>query len=364
MWPAFGLLLLVPRLVEYLFWIQSDQVAIALSLFSCLFLVRHQASGSRTALCLAATLAVLSVWTKQIAIAVPLAHVTYLVVIKRDLRLAFRYLEWFSIVGIGISLLMIRLFGLDPLVYSLWIVPGGNHLKDSATVWMANPLELLKETGLSLIMVGVFWRVAGRRKPGGFNRWPNLKALVELLLTLAVCQLPFNLLGADKIGGGTNSFHLAVTTYVAALLCGVAAAGAWPEVIKRRYFTWMCVGAAVLGAAVTSIAYPMRLTPNPSLEAARILAEGHRGQIYFPRNPLVTWWTEKKAYHLEYSLIDQAVAGYPVSKERFWAYLPSDLRFWVIPSGSDPGLATRLLKPRGRLESAGYVILFVSKQPG
>jgi hypothetical protein len=356
-----GLLLAAPGLSDYLLWIQSDQVAISLSLLSCLFLVRHEASRSRTDLCLAATLAVLSVWTKQIAIAVPLAHMAYIVVIRRDLKWAYRYLGWFSIAGIVVGTLMIRFFGLDPLVYNLWIVPSGNHFKGRASVWLANPLGLLKEAGPSLIVAAILWRVADRRKPSRFDQHPSLKAVITLLLTMAVCQLPFNLLGAAKIGGGGNSFHMVVTVYVMAILCAVAAAGAWQNVIKRVHFTWMSAGAALLGAALTLIAYPVRLTPDPHLEAARILADGHHGQVYFPRNPLVTWWTEKKAYHLEYGLIDQAVAGFPVSKERYWAYLPSDLRLLVYPSRLDQGLATQLIKLGGRLEGADYVIHYVAK---
>lgn len=356
-----GLLPVVPRLEYYLCYIQSDQVAIALSLLASWLLIRHLSSGSTAALGAAATLAVLSVWTKQIAVAVPIAHVLYLAARRRDPKATWRYLQWFALTGAGVSLLMIAIFGFDPLVYNLWVVPAGNHLKAAATAWKANPLELLLEIAPSLIVAAVSWRVARRRAAGVFNRRPALRALIELLLILAACQLPFGLLGAAKIGGGTNSFHLAVTLYTAAALCAVAAAGTWQERIPRRDFSLVAVAAAALCMAASSVAFPLRMTPDPSLEAARVLAAPRRGQIYFPGNPLVTWWTERKVYHLEYSLIDQAVAGYPVTKERYWAYLPPDLRFWVIRSEMEPGLATQLLKPHARLESGGYVIFLVSK---
>ena len=229
-----GLLLAQPGLNNYLLWIQSDQVAIGLALLSCVFLARENLVG-------AAALAVLAVWTKQIAIAVPLAHAVYLIALRREPTDALRYIAWFAVIGIAVSAVMVRLFGLEPLVYNLWIVPSGNHLKDWQTVWIANTLELLKEGSPSLIVAAACWRVAG-----DFHRWPNLNSIVKVLLTLAVCQLPFGLLAAAKIGGGNNSFHLVGTLYTVAIVCAVGAAATRRETLRRRHFTWTSVAAALL----------------------------------------------------------------------------------------------------------------------
>lgn len=344
-----GLLLAWRSLNNYLLCIECDQVAIGLALLSCLCLAREQLIG-------AAALAVLAVWTKQIAIAVPAAHLLYLLAGKRR-SAALRYLEWFGGIGVAVSAVFVGAFGLAPLVFNLWIVPAGGHLKDWRTVWLANPWLFVREAGPSAVVAAGCWRLAG-----GFARWPRVNALAKALLTLALCQVPLGLLGADKLGGGDNSFHADATLYALAVVCAIGLAATRRATIRRRHFTWAATAAAVLGMAVTVTAYPVRLRPDPHLAAARMLATRYPGRIYFPGDPLVTWWTERKAYHLEYGLIDQAVAGYPVSARRYWKYLPADLRLEVHPVGVGDGLAAQVATVKGRFELDDFVILTLARR--
>jgi len=59
--------------------------------------------------------------------------------------------------------------------------------------------------------------------------------------------------------------------------------------------------------------------------------------------------------------MDQWVAGYPVSRRRYWEYLPADLRLLVYSLGHEDSLVPLLFKIKSRLQVDSYVILVVAK---
>ena len=107
-----------------------------------------------------------------------------------------------------------------------------------------------------------------------------------------------------------------------------------------------------------------RLTPAADLEAGGVIAAGHRGEIYFPRNPLVTWWTERKIYHFEYGFFDQALAGHPATEARLAAWLPPRLRYIVYQDDGLDHPMTRLLPGFERtVRSPGFAIHVAAAKP-
>ncbi|MEO6995742.1 MAG: hypothetical protein ABI273_19205, partial [Lacunisphaera sp.] len=138
-------------------------------------------------------------------------------------------------------------------------------------------------------------------------------------------------LAAAKAGGDENSFHF---VYFFALAAGAA----WAGRLRDRFLSTDSVGPAVACAAAVALAAwlaqgqaPARFKPVSSLNHAITLATALRGQVLFPRDPLVTWITERKQYHHEWGLYDQNLAGAPLQFDHFWAGMPPHLSRVVYP---------------------------------
>lgn len=342
----FGFIPVFPVLINYLRCIMVDQVAIGLTLLSSWFLVRSIHEPNKGRLGWAAILAVLAVWTKQIAVIIPLAQLFYLGFFRRDRSRLLRYTVWLLGTGAAISVCMVLVFGLEPLVFNLWIVPGAHALKgwtafaNDVGIFVAQAVPCVVLTGV----LATFVRKAPEQPAAGF-----LKDLIGLLLTIAAVEFPLNLLGANKVGGGLNSFHAVPLLFTAAMLTFIAAAGWWQARLFGPRLMLTASLSALVGLAFLLKEIPFRLSPMPDLEAGRIIAAQYRGQVYFPDNPLIVWWTERKIHHLEYGLVDQAVGGFSVTKKRYFEYLPEIPRVVIYPKGRT-GLSLQIIPALRRID--------------
>jgi hypothetical protein len=107
-----------------------------------------------------------------------------------------------------------------------------------------------------------------------------------------------------------------------------------------RSTAWLCAALGILiGLAPgTLLSLPSRLRyvrQNPP-EAALAYARRHPGQAYFPCNPMAALLSDGKAYHVDYSVNDREIAGYPLTPEQFKAGLPPEFEVIAIPPGEQP----------------------------
>lgn len=320
---------LFPVLRNYLRVVMADQVTVALTLLSCWLLARARYDRLRFAAG-GALLAVLAVWTKQIAVAVPLAQLAYLVFVRRDYPAARHYFIALLAWGAAVTGVMIAVFGMEPLVFNLWIVPSGHPMKPLGTLSGSAWLLLVQAVPCLLVAWGLK-KVAD--KTAALPDHGLLRELLALLVTVAVIQLPLNLMGASKVGGGLNSFHAVALLFVVGMLALAGTASWWRSWTTPTKLALIGSGGALAGAFLLAREVPLRLWPAPQLEAARLVAAQYPGQIYIPDNPLITWWNEKRADHFEDALISQAMAGFPTSKERYFGHLPPTPRYVLYPAG-------------------------------
>jgi hypothetical protein len=306
--------LAVPWIAHSLIYITADNVVVGLVLWSCVCLA-NAGENIRHAWC-AALLAALAVWTKQLAIGVPVAQIIWLAW-SAGPRAAVRQAGRLLVAGLALAGVAVAIFGFEELRYNLWAVPSHHPLKGGGGFWAAQ-LGSLALACLPFVAVLAIFRARGT----------PLSRPATLLAIVGCVQLPLGALGASKVGGGENSFH---TIYYFAAATGLqlaAAHGAIAQWVRQRV-ALVGIIASLVGAFAVMSATGWRLTPAVQLEASAALAEAHRGEIYFPRNPLVTWWTERKIYHLEYGFFDQALAGNPATPQRMAAWLPPKLRYIV-----------------------------------
>ncbi len=320
--------LAVPWIANALVYITADNAVVALTLISCICLANAEDNGR--GFWTSAVFAALAVWTKQLAIGIPVAQLLWLLW-KGGGSAAARHAVRLLAAGLVVAAICVAIFGWSELRYNLWTVPSHHPLKVGSGSWLP---QLGRE--LLACLPGLLALVVLRAR----KAMPVGAA--ALVAFVALVQLPLGALGASKVGGGENSFHAAYYFNAAAWLELAGSAGVVARWLRQRLALVAAI-AVVLGLFITGRNAGWRLTPAVQLEASCALAESRHGQIYFPRNPLITWWTERKVYHLEYGYFDQAMAGHPATTERLFAYLPPQLHYIVYQDDISDHAFARLL---------------------
>jgi hypothetical protein len=300
-----------PWIAAQLRFIHVDAPAVGLALLSCWFLSKSEPRAANQ--WLAATLLVLAVWSKQISVGVVAAQLFWLLT-RRGTRPTLRYLVRFCVVGLAVTGLFIALFGAKELWHTLWAFPSHQRLRGGPEIFVGGSLSLLL-TCLPFVLILL---LAGNGKSDG----------IFLLLFAAGAMAPLGLLASSKIGGGPNSFF---SVYYL-----MAAAGGSLATTEKRIGVWLrrnlarCTVAGVIaGAAWTRERDGSHFQPSSNLEASLQLAQSLKGAVYFPENPFVTWWSERKVYHLEYGYLEQMTDGFSPDPQRTAAWLPKQLKYVV-----------------------------------
>lgn len=313
----FGLFLIVPQTRNYLFWIHCDQVAIGMAIASCWSLARVLVGRSSSTLP-AAALAAAAIWSKQVAVLLPVGQLLVLAWSTRDARRVLRFALELLAAGLAFAAVFVVWFGFDALAFNLWTVPAGHGFKSASAFGEALGQFIIVAAPAT---VATWW--AMRRLT------PNQVFISGLLRTLLVCgwlQAPLQLWSATKIGASQNSVHATVLLLLAGMisLWMVFQAFAWWQKPHWRLAAVAILVAAGANQAATKL--PTVLIPSKALFSDVSLARIYPGETYYPDNPLITFWAEKAVYHLEYGLVDQAAAGFPVGPENYREFTPSDLR--------------------------------------
>jgi hypothetical protein len=323
LWGSLGLAFIIAALLgPFGTWsgaavLHVDVVAVALGILSCVALVRH---GN---LPLAAAFAVLSVWTKQIDVALLPAQLGWLALVHGR-RQTLAYAGWLGGIGLIVSAAFVAWFGFETLWHDLFVIPGRQAIE-----W-----ERLGQVLFDFVLAGgwtapVAWLAWKRR-----HELPDTeRQLGGLLLTAAVVLLPLGTLSALKYGSGANSLHsipYAIPGAALLLVWLVVAAIGRPRSLAAAGLMAgaIAVLAIVLPRAIR-LGHLTRPDPGRQHEEAYEFAREHPGRTFFPWNPLATLMAEGRNDPFEYGYVDWKLASSAPTLAALRASLPAEVSFFI-----------------------------------
>ncbi len=306
----------------HLHYIQSDNAAVAFGLFAnTLLLSRWRTSG--TALAGAAFLTALAVWSKQTLIGLVLAQILWLA-FTQGARIGLRYLLLAALAGLSLGVAFMSRFGFEGLWLNLVELPGGlPYWPDPWARARGLALHLTAYVAVPAFGLLLGWRFVWRKD----SPW--------LLPTLSwLCLIPLGCLAAFKAGGTANSLYAWLFLLPTAAVSAVG-------FIQSSGRTGPKLGVISIAAAfiVLQAHFTPRwpLSPNTGyLERADQIARASPGEIYFPWNPLVTFFSEGRFYHAEDGFYVRYLVGKAPSRPDAMKNLPPA---WSITAfrGADTG---------------------------
>ena len=162
------------------------------------------------------------------------------------------------------------------------------------------------------------------------NRW-----LVFALAAISLIPVTFKAI----ITVGSDVNHMGFVHYFFFAAAGLAIeqylAGPGNSLVRAIAWTCAILGTLVSIAPGAALSLPSRLRhlrDNPP-EAALNYELRHPDTAYFPLNPLATLLSTGKVYHVDYSIYDRELAGYPLTQRQFNSGLPARFEMVAIPPG-------------------------------
>jgi hypothetical protein len=188
-----------------------------------------------------------------------------------------------------------------------------------------------------LLLMGSQWIVAERRPDlrdfVRANRWFAFALAAEALIPVTVKAIV-------TVGADVN--HLGLVLYLLFVAAGLAIEQclADPNNSFLRGSAWMCAALGILvGVAPgTVLSLPSRLRDvhQNAPEAALHYELRHPGRAYFPYSPMAGLLSKGRVYHVDFSVYDREIAGYPLTAHQFEGGLPSGFKVVAIPPGEQP----------------------------
>ncbi|MCA9396191.1 MAG: hypothetical protein KC649_03390, partial [Candidatus Omnitrophica bacterium] len=298
------------------FNIHADAPMLFFSALAVFLISQERFRSKALFLFLSSAAAVLAVWSKQVAIAVPAAALSYILLtdgVKRSLK----YLIFLIICAAAASAFFFKTFSVQNLLFQILVIPEHHPFRADAAEWV---WPLLRDILIltPMILIAIWPQLKEPAK--SFREWCRVRHWPVLFWT-AIFMLPFSVLGGLKEGGSRNT--IAYTTYF--LLAGIAVAPLGRLQVRTR-LQWL----AVLCIIVQAAALPYELLLKPAEEdfaktaESKILADP--GEIYFPRLPLLHLWYENRIYHDTIGLRDRVWAGMDPSEKRLLAHIPENAK--------------------------------------
>lgn len=328
-------------------FLHLDALCIGFVLVAATAMLHAVETGSARACAIAGVFAAASVWTKQLAVAAPIALVTWSLWRRRP-AVARRFLAWCVGAGLGFGAIFCLWFGPEKLYFSACLLP-------SRLPREINPVSL-RELGLTFLQTHglwcALWLALGpflwrrRRQTGQDSRGANAGAL---MLWLALWHLPLGIMAQFIPGGGLNSLY---TLDFASVVLAGGAVECWREAplagAPRRWPRPLMGSLALVAAIFALTRFQTIWRPSRFQDELVSTARAHRGRIYFPFNPLVTLFTEKRILPFDDAVSDLSFAGLLPPVQRFHEAIPADAEI-VIPAGVQQCFVCDLL---GRIPDA------------
>jgi hypothetical protein len=321
----------------------ADHSAIALGLLSCWCLARHpNPQGLR--LLIAAALCALAVWSKQIAIFLLPAQIAFLL-LERERVAAMRYVAWVGIFGGCFLILAAWAFGFGNLWLNLVVIPGRLPWADIPERLAMRPWALVTQIALPLLALAVLWKK---------KLWPARQCesgrFFHLTTLAYLAMLPVGMAGYLKIGGDTNLFH------------------SWDYLLPGCLMAWLASdhsssNATIRLFAVTVLSLTLHLTSLTQLplkpyvahfKTANQLVAAYPHGIWFPRNPVITFYADRELWHSEDGIQTRFLADYGLRQPDFRRHLPRDLQAVAYPSVVEQPFVMPLLSELSRATKIPY----------
>ena len=309
LWPSNSLL-----------YFQADNAALAFGLFANVLLLQPRTAAAKPPV-LAAICTALAVWSKQTSLGLVLAQLIWLASTAGP-RAAARYALACAASGLALGAAFIAWFGFDALWLNLVRLPARlpfwpDSFERIRGLWPHLTGYLVLPAIVVVVSRSAVWR---RDSP-----W--------LLPVLAwLCLLPTSMVSILKIGGTANSLN----GFLYLLPTGAL------FVASSLRIRLTAIAPALLGAGVAAIvAGQLFSTPHlqlrpvtAHLRQADYLARQFPGQIYFPWNPLVTFFSERRFYHTEDGLYVRYTAQLAPTRAAAWRNFPPR---WCVTAMQDDG---------------------------
>ncbi len=327
--------------------IHADAPALGLGALAGLALLRLRDDRDRVLLAASSLLAVLACWTKQVMLAGILALPFYLYLAwgrKVFLRYVIYLLAWSAVT----ALVFFSFFDPEAMFYNLFLMP----MKHPFSPYFTYPLRYLltRELGcglfvfISLALAGLIFcgKAFGIRQMLRQDRW-----LIFLFLSLAL--MPVSVLTKLKAGGALNTlsfityyFFIAASAALAGVISDTADKGGrgMPALARIMVAAFLLVNLPYLFSHSYDDSMSLR---EPYAPACRFL-ERHKGEVYFPGNPLLHLAVEGKAYHFSDAIADRELAGDRVGREQFFRHIPPRLAMVVLPENEALQRSTSVLR--------------------
>lgn len=319
-----GLCLLAAHRVtaQGFFWLHVDTVCVAAGIVGCAAVWRAASLPASSRWLHAAALAtVAAVFTKQIAIVLPLVLASWLTIKARQPRTALLFCLWGGLYGVGALALCIARWGFAGIYSSLYLI----HAR--TPYWGGSDMlvfALGQLAGGFVLWLGLFAILRWARRPIA-QRISSRTTLGSVLGWTAMAFVPFGITAPLKLGGGLNSMHS--LAYVVACLA-VMTGEYWDATIAtdRRARSRTLLAATWVVAAVLAHLHAREYASVWKLhrgqEQTLAQARQYRGKIYFPWNPLITLLSEDRLLPFDNALFCLDAAGMPVPREAVRAAIP------------------------------------------
>lgn len=343
-WFALAIaILLLPR--AYLILQVADHTAIAFGIFSCGFLTRA-ARPTTLDLCAAAGAGILAVWSKQIEVFLIAAQFAYLLAF-RDRLVVARYFLWLLAFGAFSLGVVAGCFGWNNIWLNLVVIPGRLPWADDITGRIAmRSRELIAQ--LAVPCAGLAWLYFAKH-------WPTRETqqgrffLVTIFAYFAM--LPVGLAAFLKTGGDLNLFHSWDYLLPGCLLAWLAAEKI--TATARRYWIFALTALCLSLRREDIFSLPSRpLTAH--FDSANKLIAAYAPHIWFPRNPIITFYADNKLWHSEDGVETRFLASYSLREVEFRRYLPPELQAVAYPAKVETPFSIQLLREFSKKTSVPY----------
>jgi hypothetical protein len=325
--------------------VHADAPALGLGALAVGFMARYQGGGRVGALRAAMICALASVWAKQLTVTILLLALPLWAWRRGGLRGLWQYVLVGFVAGIGSLLLASVLTERWALVFNIWTVPSRHPWRPGAMggAWY----RLFEFESKNVLLVGAALAgVLGRYAllPGRRTRVTG-PDLGPFFLMVGAIEAPLAIIGFNKLGGDDNS--MAYALYFLAL--GVVfmldrfldegpsredREAATPFVLLVLGVNLAMALVADQQIAIDLLAEQRSWTESRAVES---YLRQHRGEVYFPWNPLEHLVVEGQLYHFEYGVYDRGLAGIPLTREHFLRHIPPQTRLVCFPTGAVVG---------------------------
>jgi hypothetical protein len=298
----------------------ADHAAIAFGLLSCWRLTRFP-SLDQVQLAIAAFLCAVAIWSKQITVFLFLGQFAYLM-FARNRNTALAYAAWSAaFCGLG-AMAAAAAFGFANLWFNLVTIPSHLPWADIPARLASRPWALVAHVALPGVALFILWRC---------KRWPQAShesgRFFQLTAAVFCAMLPVGLVAYCKIGGDTNLLH------------------SWSYLMPGLLLVWLSGHSGIsatprhlliVTAAALVLQWP-RLTTLPTRPQtshfimARQVTTAFPDTVWFPQNPVITFYASGQLWHSEDGIVTRHLAGFDLHGLDFQQHLPPRLKAVCYP---------------------------------